>query len=133
MSTVSNGELWLTVLDHARLFKLNGGQPPAVLVDLLDNAELIPSTEIRPDIVTLHSQVLVAEEGATEKRTLTLCYPHEAEPNTGFISVLSPVGMALLGRCVGTRVTWSTPSGQERSLTIEAVLFQPEATGDYTS
>ena len=133
MSTVSHGGLWLTELDHGRLFKLASGHPPACLVDLLDSAEIVPSTELRPDAVSLYSQVLVREDDTGAQRKLTLCYPHEAEPHAGFISVLSPVGLALLGRCVGARVTWRPPSGAQRSLTIEAVLFQPEATGDYTT
>lgn len=133
MSTVSQGELWLTKLDHGRLFKLNGGHPPADLVDLLDSAELMASPDIRPDVVTLRSRVRVFEEDTGERRELTVCYPHEANPQAGLVSVLSPVGLALLGRRAGARVTWTMGSGQPRALTLEAVLFQPEATGDFTS
>jgi len=132
MSNISPGELWLTKLDHGRLFKLNGGHPPEPLADVLDTAEIIESAEVRPDVVTLYSQVLVTQDDG-EQRKLTLCYPDDAEPNAGFISVLSPVGLALLGRCVGARVVWTMPSGKQRLLTIDAVLFQPESSGDYTT
>lgn len=132
MSNIPPGELWLTKLDHGRLFKLNGGHPPEPLADVLDTAEIIESAEVRPDVVTLYSQVLVTQVDG-EQRKLTLCYPDDAEPNAGFISVLSPVGLALLGRCVGARVVWTMPSGKQRLLTIDAVLFQPESSGDYTT
>ena len=132
MSNIAPGELWLTKLDHGRLFKLIGGHPPEPLTDVLDSAELIDSTDVRPDVVTLYSQVLVTQDDG-EQRKLTLCYPDDAEPNAGFISVLSPVGLALLGRCVGAQVGWTMPSGKQRLLRIDAVLFQPESSGDYTT
>ena len=132
MSNIAPGELWLTKLDHGRLFKLNGGHPPEPLTDVLDSAELIESAQVRPDVVTLYSQVLVTQDDG-EQRKLTLCYPDDAEPNAGFISVLSPVGLALLGRCVGSQVQWTLPSGKPRLLSIDAVLFQPESSGDYTT
>jgi regulator of nucleoside diphosphate kinase len=132
MSNIAPGELWLTKLDHGRLFKLNGGHPPEPLTEVLDSAEIIESIQVRPDVVTLYSQVLVTRDDG-EQRKLTLCYPDDAEPNAGFISVLSPVGLALLGRCVGAQVSWTMPSGKQRLLTIDAVLFQPESSGDYTT
>lgn len=132
MSNISLGELWLTKLDHGRLFKLNGGHPPEPLTDVLDSAEIIDSAKVRPDVVTLYSQVLVTHDDG-EQRKLTLCYPEDAEPTAGFISVLSPVGLALLGRCVGAQVSWTMPSGKQRLLTIDAVLFQPESSGDFTT
>ena len=83
-------------------------------------------------MVTLYSQVLVTQDDG-EQHKLTLCYPDDAEPNAGFISVLSPVGLALLGRRVGAQVSWTMPSGKQRLLTIDAMLFQPEASGDHTT
>ncbi|MDP3522582.1 MAG: GreA/GreB family elongation factor [Hydrogenophaga sp.] len=132
MSNIAPGELWLTKLDHGRLFKLHGGQPPEPLTDVLDSAELVESAHVRPDVVTLYSQVLVTHDDG-EQRKLTLCYPEDAEPSEGFISVLSPVGLALLGRCVGSHAHWTLPSGKQRVLSIDAVLFQPESSGDYTT
>lgn len=132
MSNIAPGELWLTKLDHGRLFKLNGGHPPDALTDVLDSAELIESAQVRADVVTLYSQVLVTQDDG-EQHKLTLCYPDDAEPNAGFISVLSPVGLALLGRRVGAQVSWAMPSGKQRLLTIDAMLFQPEASGDHTT
>jgi regulator of nucleoside diphosphate kinase len=133
MSTVLSGELLLTELDRARLLKLNGGVLPDPLLELLEDATAVPSPAIPAHVVTMYSQVHVSHNDGDALHKLTLCYPADAEPVDGFISVLSPVGTALLGREVGATVRWATPSGVERHMTIEAILFQPEATGDYAT
>ncbi len=132
MSSMPNVELLLGELDHARLSKLNGGQLPEPLSDLLQLAQIVPPRAMPADVVTLYSQLIVRDETTGETQKLTLCYPQDAEPKAGFISVLSPVGLALLGRQAGMRSSWVTPTGQRRHLTIEALLFQPEASGDYS-
>jgi len=130
MSNIAPGELWLTKLDHGRLFKLNGGHPPDALTDVLDSAELIDSAQVRPDVVTLYSQVLV-DVHTRRRQVVTLCYPQDAEPAAGFISVLSPVGISLLGLREGDVARWQTPHGEECAAVIECIQFQPEASGDY--
>lgn len=67
------------------------------------------------------------------ERTLTICYPGDAEPTLGFISVLSPVGASLLGLSVGATAHWHTPTGDVCTAEVAALLFQPEASGDYTT
>lgn len=128
MNLIAHDERCLTALDHARLRKLPGH---TALAELLDAADVVPSPEVDPDVVTLYSMVLVSEEGHPEPRKLVLCLPQDAEPQNGYISVLSPVGTALLGRRVGARVEWTLPTGQTRRMTIDSLLFQPEASGDY--
>ena len=73
----------------------------------------------------------MAEDGTLRK--LTLCYPQDAEPQFGFVSVLSPIGLGLLGQQVGATVGWESPDGTERMAEVDAILFQPEASGDYTT
>lgn len=130
MNSSTPSDPTLTELDHARLRLLarRTSVPPAVL-DLVDAADLVPSREVRPDIVTMYTQLQLDTEAAS--RTLTLCWPDDAEPEAGFVSVLSPLGAALLGRAVGETVRWHTPDGRDQTGEIVAVLFQPEATGDY--
>ena len=60
-----------------------------------------------------------------------IVYPAEANPSEGRISVLSPVGAALLGEPEGREVELPLPHGQSRRIRIESVLYQPEARGDY--
>lgn len=133
-------ERTLTELDHVRLLKLlrrdaSGDRPPlqlGAIEDVLDASALVPSREVAPDIVTMYSQVLLQDLQTSQRNTLTLCYPADAEPAVGFVSVLSPVGTALLGMRVGGVARWSTPSGDKKAAEILAILFQPESSGDYT-
>jgi len=127
------GERLLTEIDFARLSNLQGKQLPAELADTLDSLDLVPSREIPPDIVTMYSQVIVEDLASGKRQKLTLCYPDDAEPHLGFISVLSPVGASLLGLRVGAIARWRTPNGDECAAEIVALLFQPEASGDYTT
>ena len=86
-----------------------------------------------PDVVTMYSQVVLQDTQTGQRNTLTLCYPADAEPAVGFVSVLSPVGSALLGLRVGSVARWSTPAGDEKAAEILALLFQPESSGDYAT
>ncbi|MCE9659090.1 MAG: GreA/GreB family elongation factor [Burkholderiales bacterium] len=129
----------LTELDHVRLAALSSRRskdrsPRPMGIDaVLDDARVVPSRRIAPDIVTMYSQVVLrfTDEGPTRK--LTLCYPEDAEPELGFVSILSPIGLSLLGQQVGAIVRWKSPDGSERMAEVNAILFQPEASGDYTT
>ncbi|WP_225783148.1 GreA/GreB family elongation factor [Xenophilus sp. Marseille-Q4582] len=126
-------ERTLTRLDHARLTRLLDTQsdPGDVLADTLDLSELVDPREIAPDIVTMNSRVLLAEAGRAQPQELTLCYPEQAQPSAGRVSVLSPVGASLLGAQVGRTVQWTLPGGAPRQAVVQALLYQPEAAGDY--
>ena len=134
-------ERTLTELDHARLLKLRyrdaavDGRPAQLLAieDVLDAAALVPSREVAPDVVTMYSQAVLLDIQTGQRSKLTLCYPADAEPAAGFVSVLSPVGSALLGLRVGSVARWATPTGDEKAAEILAILFQPESSGDYVT
>lgn len=141
----------VTEIDHVRIFNLlqreaKRGAGHNAIVDLIDSAQLVSPQNVSPDVITMQSRVLVAaaEEGpssaepaaraaATAYRELTLCYPEDADPAAGKLSVLTPAGACLLGRRVGEVARWSTPNGERGSTTIVAMLFQPEANGDYVA
>ena len=125
------GERTLTDLDHARLSKLLERHLPPTFADFLACAEVTPSRAVAADIVTMYSRVEIVDLHTERRQTLTLCYPADALPSTGFISVLSPVGLALLGQRVGSTAQWSTPTGERGAAAIAAIAFQPEASGDY--
>lgn len=134
MATSPSSARVLTELDHVRIGKLlkhPGMAFAAALEAVLDNAELISSYDVPPQLVTMNSRVLIADALLGEERTLTLCYPPEADPNTGFVSVLSPVGTALLGLTEGQTAHWAAPHGAQACATILKVIFQPEESGDY--
>ncbi len=134
-------ERTLTELDHVRLLNLlrrdaradASFAPQHALQDMLDTSTLVPSRDVSPDVVTMYSQVLLEDLRTGQRHTLTLCYPADAEPAAGFVSVLSPVGSALLGLRVGTTARWRTPSGEEKAAEILGILFQPESSGDYAT
>jgi regulator of nucleoside diphosphate kinase len=136
MNAHSAGDRTLTELDHVRLAALlRRGQSPtsAPLADLLDNADLVPSREVDADVVTMNSQVELVDAGSGERRKLVVCYPGDANAETGSVSALSPVGSALLGCRVGDVVSWRTPDGREQRAEIVALHFQPEASGDFAT
>lgn len=135
-------ERTLTELDHVRLARLirgaAGNSPATATVDgriddLLETAELVSPRAVAADVVTMYSQVELADLATGQRSRLTVCYPADAEPAAGFVSVLSPVGSSLIGRRVGSVARWRTPGGDVRAAEVVALLFQPESTGDYTT
>ena len=130
---VVHGERTLTDLDYSRLTKLVGHQLPTVLEDLLANADITNSRAVSANVVTMYSRVELVDVHTHRRQVLTICYPQDAEPAAGFISVLSPVGISLLGLKVGDVATWHTPHGEECAAVVEGIQFQPEATGDYVT
>jgi len=129
----------LTELDHVRLETLSSRGLRARLpgssciAAVLDDARVVPSRKVASDVVTMYSQVLVRFLDDGVERKLTLCYPEDADPQSGFVSVLSPIGLSLLGEQVGATVRWESPDGRLRTADVDAILFQPEASGDYTT
>jgi regulator of nucleoside diphosphate kinase len=94
----------------------------------LDRAEVIGAGEVMPDVVTMHSTVRVRDVDSGTSMVYTLVFPVEADIEQERISVLAPIGTALLGFRTGDIFEWKTPGGTRR-LQIEEVLFQPEAAG----
>jgi regulator of nucleoside diphosphate kinase len=125
-------ERTLTELDYARLQKLNG-QLTAELADCLEQADLVPPRDIAGDVVTMYSQVETVDPATGQHGKVVVCYPADAEPAEGFVSALSPLGASLLGLRVGDVAHWRSPTGEERATKIAALLFQPEASGDFTT
>lgn len=128
-----HGERMLTDLDFSRLTKLVDHHVPPVLEHLLANADITSSRAVQPDVVTMYSRVELVDAHTHRRQVLTVCYPQDAEPAAGFISVLSPVGISLLGLKVGDVAKWQTPHGEECAAMIESIQFQPKATGDYVT
>lgn len=126
----------LTELDHIRISKLiqRPGVAPdeeAEVDDLIHSAELISSYKVPANVVTMYSQVLIADGQTGAQRKLTLCYPRDADVAAGFVSVLSPVGSSLLGLKKGRVARWRMRDGATARATIVDILFQPEESGDY--
>lgn len=94
------------------------------LAELLLEARLVPA-RLAADRVAMDSTVIYAEAPSGARRTVTLAYPGEADAAKGRISVLSPVGLALLGRRRGAEAAPVLPSGRRLSLRILEVAGEP--------
>lgn len=134
-------EIFITKFDYTRLKNLigsptNGGQGKGTdtiskLSFELARAEKVNPEEIADDVVTMNSTFRLKElDSSDDTRELTLVFPGDADIEKGKISVLSPVGAAVLGYRVGDVIRWDVPAG-EKSFRIEGIVYQPEAAGDF--
>jgi regulator of nucleoside diphosphate kinase len=85
---------------------------------LLDCATVVASDAMPPDIVTMNTQLVLRDEATGERRVVRVVFPEDADPAAGRISVLDPVGLALLGA--------SPRHAIPPRLRIERVIYQPE-------
>jgi len=108
-----SNEIHLTELDAARLERSlieqlrqspEPAQGTAELEALLDAAAVVPSATIDPAVVTMNSTVVLEEQPAGRRMTVTLVYPKDSDPERSQVSVLSPVGRALIGARVGDTI-----------------------------
>lgn len=100
------------------------------LEEELDRADVVSSKDVPPDVVTMNSELQVKDLATGKKMIFRLVFPRDADFEQGKVSILAPIGTALLGYRTGDTVDWSVPSGIRR-LKIEEVVYQPEAAGDY--
>lgn len=101
----------------------------AQLESELERADIVEAHDVPSDVVTMNSRV-VFEDAATGKTTeVTIVFPQDADLGHGRVSVLAPVGTALLGLAEGDSIVWPFPDGSSRCLRVVAVTFQPESEG----
>lgn len=121
-------------LDLERLERLLEATPAtpttAALQAELDRAEVRAPQDMPPDVVTMNATVRFTVEPGGEPMERTLVYPRDVAGDAGALSVLAPVGSALLGLRVGQRISWPAPSGAV-TVRIEAVVYQPEREGAF--
>ena len=127
----------LTRLDVQRLEQLIdrlGDEFPGVeaLQAELDRAETVGHDEVSEDVVTMNSRVHCREESSGKERHLTLVYPKDANADEGKISILAPVGSALLGLQVGQHIDWPAPGGKTLKLELLSVEGQPKDGGAFS-
>jgi len=81
-------------------------------------------------VITMNSQALLLDVEENEEMLYTLVFPEDADPVEGKISVLAPIGTAMLGYREGDEFEWETPGGR-RKIRVQKIVFQPEASGDF--
>ena len=102
------------------------------LDDELDRARVVPASEIPADVVTINSQLALRDLDTGEEMVFRVVLPSEANADQHRISVLAPLGTAVLGYRAGDAIEWVVP-GRTRRIRIESVLYQPEAAGSASS
>ncbi len=123
-------------LDLERLERILDRLPAAqanardALLGELERAELVEPWDMPPDVVTMNSRVLFRFAGSNEEVTMTLTYPKDMHDSGEQLSVLTPVGTALLGLRVGGSITWQRPGGGAFEATVLGVEYQPERAGE---
>lgn len=110
--------------DFARLMALN---PAPQLRAELEGAIVLPPDTVPPGVVTMNSRVRYVDEATGQKREIEVVYPSEANAGAGKVSVLAPVGSALIGLSVGRWIDWDFPDGRRIRLRVEDVLTQAES------
>jgi regulator of nucleoside diphosphate kinase len=105
---------------------------PAALAlgEELERATVLPPERMPADVVTMNSTVHCIDELSGEHHQLTLSYPRDADVASHRVSVLAPVGSALLGLSVGSVIDWQAPGGRALRVRVTAIRYQPEAAGD---
>ena len=101
------------------------------LLDELGRAALAEPWEMPPDVVTMNSQVRFSFDGAEEEVVMTLSYPKDMQGDPERLSILTPVGTALLGLKTGDTIEWRRPDGAMFALTVRGIAYQPERDGQY--
>jgi regulator of nucleoside diphosphate kinase len=138
---MKNNAIQITNIDFARLSKLimlekdhhSSGQNSVLrLYEEIQRAEKVDPEKIQPDVVTMNSVVKFMDLKDNRSNEVKLVYPKDADIRKRYISVLAPVGIALLGYRKGVVVEWDVPAGK-KSFRIEEIVYQPEAHGDYLS
>lgn len=136
---MSDKNIRITEVDRQRLIDLivnaqSGEYRGSVYLEKLrgelDRAQILTSQEIPGEVITMNSKVVLLDLDNKEEVTYTLVYPEHANSAEGKISILAPIGTAMLGYQVGDVFEWEVPAGKRR-LRIEKILYQPEAAGDY--
>lgn len=100
------------------------------LAEELEQGEIVAPQEIPHDVITMNSKVRLQDIDSGESVVYTLVFPSDANIEQNKISILAPIGTALIGYRVGDIIEWEVPAGLRR-LKIEEILYQPEAAGNY--
>ena len=136
MSETTTPPIIMSSLDWDRLDQLmaepaNRRLPVAAALQReLDRARIVEPNEVPPEVVTMNSTIRFVDETSKAETQLTLVYPVAAGA-PGTVSVLAPVGSALLGLSVGQTIAWPMPGGRTAQLRVLEVLRQPEAMGEF--
>jgi regulator of nucleoside diphosphate kinase len=118
------------LIEEAKRLDRRGNKYLESLLTELLRGKLVAPTDVPPDVITMNSRVRLLDLDTQEEMVYTLVFPKEADTTQSKISVLAPIGTAMLGYRIGDTFTWEVPDGIRR-LQVKEILYQPEASGDY--
>lgn len=130
-------EIMMSSIDSDRLYALIESLPKNSVPGLdeleyeLNRATVVAPKDMPKDIVTMNSTVRFFVEHTQSEFELTLVYPRDVDSDGKTISVLAPVGSALLGLSIGDEIEWPKPGGGALKVKITQIIYQPERAGDY--
>lgn len=131
--------IYINAFDKTRLMKLielnaiPNNPDRKYLIELekeLSRGEIVEPKDIPKDVITMNSTVHLKDLDSGEEITYTLVFPGISNISENKISILAPIGTALIGYRIGDIIEWKVPAGLRR-LKVEDILYQPEAAGDY--
>lgn len=126
----------ISSLDMDRLENLLDSLPDAqaraqeALLDELSRAEVVEPQDMPPDVVTMNSRVRFVLDNAAEEFDLALAYPKDMNDSADKLSILTPVGNALLGLRAGDSIEWTRPDGATFTVNVREIVYQPERAGE---
>ena len=118
------------LLDDASRTNFRGREDLANLHAELARAKIVAPRTVSSDVITMNSTVVLLDLETGDEETYTLVFPETADLAAGKISVLAPIGTAMLGYEVGDVFEWAVPDGTRR-LQVKEIVYQPEAAGDF--
>jgi regulator of nucleoside diphosphate kinase len=130
--------IYITTQDAEKLRKLmreayhsdyRGSDYLKKLAGEIEKASVVQPDQMPSNVITLNSTARLVDQETTEEMVYTLVFPEDAEPSQGKISILAPIGTAMLGYKTGDTFEWDTPGGK-RIIRVQEILYQPEASGD---
>jgi regulator of nucleoside diphosphate kinase len=127
--------IYITEADMQRLRPLIEGMKNSrdelrALENELKQARVVAPADVPPDVITMNSKARLRDLDTEEEMVFTVVFPGNASIEHDRISVVAPIGTAMLGHRVGDEFEWQVPAGLVR-LRVEEVLYQPEAAGHY--
>ena len=118
-----------TLLSDERINRRRGTRLEGLQAEL-ERATIVKGEVLPHDVVTMNSTVELADLDTGGTDVYTLVFPEEADIDQGKVSVLAPIGTAMLGHKTGDVFEWEVPAGKRR-LRVNRLLYQPEAAGDH--
>lgn len=129
-------DITLSSLDVDRIYNLIESLPDnsistEQLEKELERATIVEPEQLPPHVVTMNSKVKFLIDTTKKEFFLTLVYPKDLD-NTGTkVSILAPIGSALIGLSKGDSIKWTKPDGSKVDVTILEITYQPERSGEY--